>query len=171
MLRLASPSPWTNRPSPRRPLTWRGAGPAGLCACPAHPEGLGCTLPSPPAGAGSQPPHPGFTRWCLTLTPLPLSIFTPTPTSEGSRNSQPAPGLEHNLWGTQAPEVSREHDQLARLYLGDRPRWRGAKQVEACLSGRQPCAQAAGLNGSPCGTRETAGSPQTAAGPWASPLP
>ena len=171
LLRLASLSPWTNCLSPRRPLTWRGAGPAGLRACPAHPEGLGRTLPSPLARAGNQPPRPGFTRWCLTLTPLPLSIFTPTPTSEGSGSFRAAPGLEHDLWGTQAPEVSREHDQLARLYLGDRACSRGAKQVEACLSGQQPCAQAAGLNGSSCGKQKTAGSPQSAAVPWAAPLP
>jgi len=104
------------------------------------------------------------------LTPLPLSIFTPTPTREGSGSFQPAPALEHDLWGTQASEVSREHDQLARLYLGDGACSRGAKQVEACLSGQQPCAQAAGLNGSPCGTQKTAGSPECCCSS-AAPLP
>lgn len=140
LLRPASLSLWPNRPSPRHPLTWRGGRPCwpppplrparGAWAAPA--------LPACSRSQHSQPPRPGFTRWCLTLAPLPLSIFTSTPASQESGSFQPAPGLEHDPWGTQAPGT-------ARLHLGEGPRSRGAKQVEACLSGQHPCARAAGL--------------------------
>lgn len=133
-------------------------------------------LPACSRSQHSQPPRPSFTRWCLTLAPLPLSIFTSTPASQESGSFQPAPSLEHDPWGTQAPGVAREH-------LGEGSCSRGAKQVEACLSSQQPCAQAAGLNGSPCGTGKAAGGPQSPQSlwppgipwstvvPWVSPLP
>lgn len=169
LLRPASLSLWPNRPSPRHPLTWRGGRPCwpppplrparGAWAAPA--------LPACSRSQHSQPPRPGFTRWCLTLAPLPLSIFTSTPASQESGSFQPAPGLEHNPWGTQAPGT-------ARLHLGEGPRSRGAKQVEACLSGQHPCAQAAGLRISLLDRksgRRPPGGPWSTAVPWASPRP